>query len=234
MDTGVYVRGVNFDKDDIIIDIVGEVWRPILDLESFYEVSNKGRVKGVYRKILCKNGITITKFLKLLVLTLDKDGYNTASLKVDNKSYCKRVCRLVAIAFIDNPLNLPQVNHIDCVKSNDDLVNLEWMSNAQNQRHRFTKESTYTNIVGVHKAGRTGAGIYISTYCISNTEYILGRCKDKDRLKALYDKTVYEYEVLGILPKLYVGMRDRKNKKKIDVPENIRVETKNYLKLDNH
>ena len=58
-------------------------------------------------------------------------------LSKNGKWYYRRVHRLVAEAFIPNPNNLPQVNHIDGDKTNNDVSNLEWTSNKDNTQHGY-------------------------------------------------------------------------------------------------
>lgn len=105
-----------------------EKWVPIEGFESLYEISNFGRVKS-----LCagrwRNSIIIRKAVP------DKDGYLTVCLKKDGKTYCKKIHRLVAIAFIDNPSSLPQINHIDENRKNNFVENLEWCDCKYNNNY---------------------------------------------------------------------------------------------------
>ena len=71
----------------------------------------------------------------ILVGGHDKDGYHQVTLCYNNKQYNRRVCRLVATAFIDNPNNLPFVNHKDEDKSNDNVENLEWCTVRYNNNY---------------------------------------------------------------------------------------------------
>ena len=59
-------------------------------------------------------------------------GYLQVVLHKNNKKYYKRIHRLVAEAFIPNPINLPQVNHINGDKTNNTVDNLEWIDNKNN------------------------------------------------------------------------------------------------------
>jgi len=102
-----------------------EIWKEIKGYEGLYEISSIGRVKSIKSKCFLKfrdNG----------------KGYNAAALY--NKGIRKdvKVHRLVAIHFIDNKLNKPQVNHINGVKSDNRVDNLEWCSNRENIIHSYS------------------------------------------------------------------------------------------------
>jgi hypothetical protein len=68
---------------------------------------------------------------------IDKDGYELVTLWFHSESYTKKVHRLVAIAFIPNPLELLTVNHKDGIKTNNCVENLEWLTIGDNHRHAF-------------------------------------------------------------------------------------------------
>lgn len=103
-----------------------EIWR-IIDEFPNYMISNLGRVKS-----LDYNGTKQEKILKPLK---QKKGYLKIGLYKDKKYYSRQIHRLVAIAFIPNPNNEPQVNHIDGNKENNTVNNLEWCNNTYNQVH---------------------------------------------------------------------------------------------------
>jgi len=74
-------------------------------------------------------------------------GYHTVVLQNGiDKPNCQYVHRLVALSYLPNPLNLPEVNHKDFEKSNNTLENLEWVTTEQNAHHRRTQKtkSQYT------------------------------------------------------------------------------------------
>lgn len=105
-----------------------------------YQVSNNGFVKSVEREITVKRKSCLYKrkqIEKILKPYLDKDGYKTVRL-YDNNGETRnfRVSRLVAKAFISNPLCLPEVNHKDLDRTNDNVENLEWCSQKYNVNYK--------------------------------------------------------------------------------------------------
>ena len=66
---------------------------------------------------------------------LNEKGYVIVSLNVNDKEYVAKVHRLVAMKYIPNPNNYPQINHIDGIKTNNNIENLEWVDNKQNKYH---------------------------------------------------------------------------------------------------
>lgn len=97
-----------------------EIWKEIDGFDGKYLVSSWGRVKSA-RGIL--------KPYK------NHKGYLKIGLSKENKCQKYRVSRLVANAFIPNPYNLPEVNHIDGNKENNSFSNLEWVTGEQNRIH---------------------------------------------------------------------------------------------------
>lgn len=105
-------------------------------------IENIKEIKGFERYLIDINGIIYdTKYNNRIVYQwIDTVGYYQCNLKDKNgKKYYKRVHRLVATTFIDNPNNLPQVNHRDGNKLNNNIDNLEWCSNSENTQHGYDK-----------------------------------------------------------------------------------------------
>lgn len=100
-----------------------EEWRMIKGWER-YEVSNKGRVRNV-------------ETCQILKARPDKEGYMMLTFSIDCKRATKKVHRLVTEAFIPNPDNKPQVNHIDGNKANNSVGNLEWCTSSENHIHAY-------------------------------------------------------------------------------------------------
>lgn len=99
-----------------------EIWKYIKNYEALYQVSNLGRVKS-------SSSNNLLKPLK------HNKGYLRVRLYKNGKSKNHRIHRLVAQAFIPNPENKPQVNHIDEDKTNNRVDSIEWVTNRENNNH---------------------------------------------------------------------------------------------------
>ena len=109
-----------------------EEWRDVVGYEGLYQVSELGNIRSLPRLAMRSNGKPLTINGKILSPGTDPKGYLRACL---GKHNTMKVHRLVAAAFIPNPLNLPEVNHIDGNKQNNSIENLEWVSHADNVKH---------------------------------------------------------------------------------------------------
>ena len=112
-----------------------EIWKDIEGYEGYYQVSNLGRVKSLERVI--NNGRKSTRFQKERMLTLTEDvyGYSQVILSKEGKHRICKVHRLVLGAFVPNKNNLPQVNHKDEDKKNNNVTNLEWCDAKYNNNY---------------------------------------------------------------------------------------------------
>lgn len=108
-----------------------EQWKDIKGYEGLYQVSSLGRVK----RILFKNKMVEKKEDKVLKPFQSKKGYLQVTLCKNNKTKLFNIHRLVAEAFIDNPDNLPQVNHRDENKENNKINNLEFCTSKYNHNY---------------------------------------------------------------------------------------------------
>ena len=125
-----------------------EIWKNIEGYEGLYQVSNLGNVKSL--KFGPRNHAKQWDE-KLLKIGITNCGYCKVQLHKDGRSQMKYVHRLVAEAFLPNPQNKPQINHIDGDKTNNLLSNLEWCSPGENQSHAIAKGlRSLSPMVGKH------------------------------------------------------------------------------------
>ena len=101
-----------------------EIWRPIAGTRGFIEVSNMGRVRSLLRGTP-----------RVLKTQVDNKGYHRIRVTIEQEKMSYKVHREVAKSFIENPGNLPQVNHKDGNKNNNSVDNLEWITNKDNAHH---------------------------------------------------------------------------------------------------
>lgn len=125
-----------------MVQLENEVWKPTY-VNPFYLISNKGRIKNLDRPIWNKhnNSYSIRKGKLLKANNQNSKKYwriRIPEINSNTKGKMYSIHRLVATAFIPNPLNLPQINHINGNKNNNCVENLEWCDNGFNQRHAIT------------------------------------------------------------------------------------------------
>ena len=111
-----------------------EIWKPVRNYEGLYEVSNMGRVKSLERTVRIGRGYRIVPE-KILKAEKNNHGYLQLHLYREGKRKLCRIHRLVAIAFLENHNNLPEVNHKDENKQNNCVENLEWCSRSYNNTY---------------------------------------------------------------------------------------------------
>ena len=115
-----------------------EIWRDIKGYEGKYMVSNLGRVKSLnYNK---------TGKEKILKGVDNGRGYLILNLYRGGKGKTCRINRLVAQAFLENPDNLPEVNHKDEIRTNNRVDNLEWCTTQYNVEYSQAKA-----VIGINK-----------------------------------------------------------------------------------
>lgn len=111
------------------------IWKSVVGFEDRYEISNDGRVRSLDIYVKCRGGKTRLCKGRNKPLYRNNRGYVIVNLCRDNKTAYSLVHRLVAEAFIPNPYNKPQVNHIDGDNTNNCVDNLEWVTDNENKAH---------------------------------------------------------------------------------------------------
>lgn len=156
-----------------------------------YEINKEGNIFSLKRD----------KYLKY---SIQKSGYKYVYLCKNGKQKAFLLHRLIALNFLPNPENLPEINHIDGNKLNNDLNNLEWVTRSQNQKHAYLNKLNHCNYGGEHhnskKVGQyTKSGVLIKTWnsVIEAANNILNVSKCIQRVcrneRKSYNKFVWRY-----------------------------------------
>lgn len=168
-----------------------EIWKEISELP--YEISNLGTVR---RKADSAYYYRNRTHIKPYV---NNKGYLCVNLYKNSKMYKFQVHRLIAINFIPNPNNLPEVNHIDGVKLNNSIGNLEWCTHQQNTQHAWdtglhtvrngTASSKRQNSTSIYRGvswseQRKRWCVYIT---VDKKHYGVGRFKNEIEAAKAYD-----------------------------------------------
>ena len=187
-----------------------EEWRDIEGYEGLYQVSNMGRVRSL-------NYMHTGKIREISQRT-KKTGYQDVLLHKNGKRKLWSVHRLVATAFIPNPDNKPEVDHIDTNPSNNNVDNLRWVTSLENRHNPITLQHRRENVAGQnnpmygkrgskHKRSKkvicTSTGEVFESICIAADKYNLSTsgiskcCKGKLNYRGkLPDGTKLTWEYL--------------------------------------
>lgn len=125
----------NSSGDDVAL--ASEIWKDIEGYEGLYQVSNLGRVRSLKRIVRHSRGGPFVKTVegRIMSITHLSRGYRRVNLCVNNIRRSFSVHRLVASAFIKNSKGFPEVNHLNGVKTDNGVANLEWCTSSENSTH---------------------------------------------------------------------------------------------------
>jgi len=129
--------------------IDGEQWKPVSNTNERYVVSDLGR--------LLTTGYRGSQKCQLMKPAKDANGYLRTVLLIDGKLKTIKLHRIVALEFITNPFSKSQVNHVNFIRDDNRVVNLEWTTPKENCMHSYSngriKQPICTNFVKGSKVG---------------------------------------------------------------------------------
>lgn len=119
-----------------------EIWKPVVGYEGLYEVSSTQQVRSVDRILKHPKGKCLVKS-KLKKLQISNKGYYCVSLYKDGKGKVHLLHRIIAQAFIPNPYNMPEIDHINGDNKDNRIENLRWTTRKGNMNNPVTKSRMY-------------------------------------------------------------------------------------------
>lgn len=134
-------------------NLPNEIWKPVVDFEGFYEVSNHGRIKSLPRRVPCSQGRRLTYKKILSIKSNIKTNYPTVHLSNNKKRITRRLHVIVAMAFLDFKPNGHEivVDHIDDNKHNNNVENLQLLTPRENSIKASLTRKSKSKYVGVRK-----------------------------------------------------------------------------------
>lgn len=145
-----------------------ETWKDIEGYIGFYQVSNMGNVRSLDRVVNNSRFGKIKQTGRVLKSAIDSKGYQRVALSKDRKLSTFKVHRLVAQAFLNNPSNLAEVNHIAGNKTDNKVESLEWISHRDNCIHSFANGLQ----IGMKKESNPNSKLTIEKVKSARLEYI--------------------------------------------------------------
>lgn len=141
---------------------MNEHWKPVSGYEGRYEVSDFGRVKSLPKTVVT---VAYTRHTveRILKPSPDGKGYLMVWLYKDDIRHSHKVARLVAEAFIPNPENKPQIDHINTIKTDNRVENLRWVTGKENIHNPIT----YKKNADSKRGSLNGKARKISQYTMS-------------------------------------------------------------------
>lgn len=194
-------------RDYTIADLEEEVWKDIPSLQNMYQASNLGRIKSKKREVINSKGRNYIKPEQILSSNDNGRGYLSVMLAIEGKYFRRYIHRLVMEAF--NGHSDLTVDHINSDKSNNKLENLRYLTQRENTV-AFQMQNLNKSCKSVGVSFYSGLCKYGASIKIGQDSYSLGTYDNEEEASEVYQKALYNWEILGIKPreKKYRGKRD--------------------------
>lgn len=171
----------------------GEEWRDVVGYEGLYIVSSLGRVYNIKTKRILNN--------------IDYYGYNKVALYKDGEQRRHFIHRIVANAFIPNEYNLPQVDHIDTNRSNNNVSNLKWCSPKENCNNPITKNRQRLRMIGERNP------LYGKNFSMNHRQKLSLSKKGKsfstqERINRYHPKSIVQLSLNGQFIRVWGSVKD--------------------------
>lgn len=115
-----------------------EIWKNVTGFPG-YQVSDKGRVKSMAR--IVKRGSNTMRVPEKILRFGTSVGYSFVNLRKDGKSVSIKVHRLVAIEFVENSKNRPEIDHINTIRTDNRPENLRWVNRHENNMNPISRQN---------------------------------------------------------------------------------------------
>jgi hypothetical protein len=147
------IKYLNKNKKSCIQDLENEIWKDVVGYEGIYQISNKQRIKRIALSKIIDN-INVDFQERIVKTRLNYKGYDVLNLCKNKERISTSLHRIIAKAFIPNPENKHQVNHINGIRKDNRIENLEWTTVSENVLHSYRKLGKKSNTLG--KLNRCG------------------------------------------------------------------------------
>ena len=131
----LHTRDNGRSSDAVSPNFISEEWRDVPSFMGVLQASNMGRIKRLSKYRNTKGGGKAYMPEKILAQAISTYGYYKLCISIDAKRYDLLAHRLIAEAFIPNPDSKHQINHINGIKTDNSIKNLEWVSSIENMKH---------------------------------------------------------------------------------------------------
>lgn len=144
-----------------------EQWKDIVGYESYYQISNYGNLRSKDRLVISKNNSLALKKGRLKKPSM-ANNYFLAMLSKEHIPKAITIHRLVAMHFIENPMNKKEINHKDGNKQNNHVDNLEWVTRSENSQHSYNNGLQISRKGSMHHFAKINESDVLNMFMLYN------------------------------------------------------------------